>query len=98
MNCEATAPAAKLKRFQRDREAANFLAVSELKLEKAKAGLEKITEAERQRLPGYDADEVEHSPSVRRAANAIRRLQFQLTVNDEILWSNFVSGIDDDLE
>jgi len=65
-------------------------------LEKAKAELATVTEAERERLPGYEPTEIEHSPPIRRVTSAIRRLEFQLTANEEILWSNFVSGIDDE--
>ena len=76
-----------------------LLAVYELKLAKAKAELEKITENERDRLgDGFDDEEIASSPPCRRAANAIRRLQFQLTVNDEVAWSNFLTGIDAESE
>ena len=74
------------------------LAVLQLKLEKAKAELETVTASEAERLIGYETEEIENSPPVRRVANAIRRLEFQLKTNDEILWSNFVSGVDDDAD
>ena len=73
-----------------------LLAVYQLKLEKAKAELATVTAAERERLPDYELAEIEHSPPIRRITSAIRRLEFQLKTNDEILWSNFVSGIDDE--
>jgi hypothetical protein len=61
--------------------------------------LKRSTENERDRLgDGFDDEEIASSPPCGRAANTIRRLQFQLTVNDEVAWSNFLTGIDAESE
>jgi hypothetical protein len=70
----------------------------QLRLDKAKAELSAVTAQEGKRLgQSYSADEVEHSPPVRRAASAVQQWEFRLkkiqTDVIEVAWSQNAAAV-----